>query len=66
MIINNKFSFGQIVYLKTDKDQLPRMVTKMQVDSNMSVIYELSCGVQDTWHFGIEITEERDTLLAVS
>lgn len=66
MVISNKFSFGQIVYLKTDKDQLPRMVTKMQVNSNMSVIYELSCGTQDTWHFAIEIAEERDTLLAVS
>lgn len=66
MIINNKFKFGQTVYLRTDKDQQPRMVTKMQVNPNLSITYELSCGIQDTWHFEIEISEERDALLAVS
>lgn len=66
MIINNKFAFGQIVYLKTDKEQHPRIVTRIQIYSNLNIYYALSCGTAETWHFDIEITEERDALLAVS
>jgi hypothetical protein len=66
MIINTKYGFGPIVYLRTDKEQLPRIVTRMQISPNMTVTYELSCGTESSWHFDIEISEERDALMAVS
>ena len=52
------YQYGETVYLKTDTDQLPRMVTGyvLRLDS---VIYYLSCGTSETMHYDIEITSEK-------
>ena len=56
---------GDIVYLRTDKEQLPRLVTRLNV-SDTDVRYELAQGLTSTWHFAIEISTERDTLLPIT
>jgi len=53
---NPKFKKGQIVYLRTDPDQLPRMVTRYLV--GQSILYEVSLGEQLSYHSDYEISEQ--------
>lgn len=57
-----EFEIGQIVYLKTDNEQHGRMVTGISLRPNRSVTYCLAFGETETWHYGIEIDDERDIL----
>lgn len=57
MVVDNKFNIGDTVYLKTDKDQLPRIVTSIRIFPT-GVCYCLSQGTTDTIHYEIEISEE--------
>lgn len=65
MVIDNKYTFGDIVYLATDVDQSPRIVTEVIVAKD-SILYELSCGERCSNHYDIEITSEKNVLLSVS
>lgn len=63
MIIDNKFNFWDIVYLKTDPDQEKRIVTEMKLIGSMgaiSILYLLSCGSQISNHYEEEISSEKD------
>jgi hypothetical protein len=55
-----EFEEGDIVYLKTDPEQLPRMVTAYKVRGGV-VTYELSLGEACSWHQGVEISYEKIT-----
>lgn len=59
MVIISKFDIGQIVYLRTDSEQSPRMVTKIGYSPNGLISYQLACGVDDTCHFELEMSEVR-------
>lgn len=62
MMIDNKYNFGDIVYLATDECQLPRMVTAITIRNGL-MVYELSCGsMTATWHTEIEMTIEKQVL----
>lgn len=54
----NKYSLSQIVYLITDPDQLPRIITAYTVRQN-GLTYELSCGAGVSWHFDFEISKDK-------
>lgn len=56
--IDNKYNIGETVYLKTDNEQLQRIVTAIKVLPN-DIIYYLSCGTQETAHYDFEITKEK-------
>lgn len=62
MIIETDHNFEDIVYLKTDPEQLPRIVTRFVV-SKHSVIYELNCGTVCSAHYGFEISSVRNILI---
>jgi hypothetical protein len=62
MKIENKFDIGQIVYLKTDEDQKPRMVTELKISANRGIMYALSAGASDTYHYAIEISETKNII----
>lgn len=64
MFIENKFDFGQTVYLKTDTDQLPRVVTQMSINPNGSISYQLSQGAAASWHWDFEISEEKNVIVS--
>lgn len=51
------FEIGQEVYLKTDDDQKKRMVCEINVKQT-GIIYRLSCGIADSWHYDFEITAD--------
>lgn len=62
MFIENEFNLRQVVYLKTDKDQLPRIITAIKIVPE-GLMYELSQGPNNSWHYDFEITETVDVML---
>ena len=60
MIIENKFELGEILYLKTDVDQLCRICTAIIVCPDNSFLYELTCGTQASKHYDFEISQEKN------
>jgi hypothetical protein len=65
MIIDNKFDLEAIVYLVTDPDQYERMVTRLIVAINCTILYELSCGTDTSLHYAAEITSKKNMELAL-
>jgi len=61
-----EFMMQQTVYLKTDKEQKPRLVTGIYLRPFNSVTYGLTESTTETWHYGFEINDERDIVLATS
>lgn len=55
------FEIGQIVYLKTDPDQLGRMCTGYIIRATVIVYYLTYIG-SETSHYDYEITQEPDAL----
>jgi hypothetical protein len=58
--ITIKYDFGDIVYLKTDIEQLPRMITGF-ILRQKSISYYCSCGTIESAHYDYELTSERIT-----
>lgn len=52
-----KFAIGELVYLVTDADQSPRMITGIMLRPN-SASYECSFGIVSSDHYEIELTRE--------
>ncbi|MBN8821292.1 MULTISPECIES: hypothetical protein [unclassified Spirosoma] len=63
--IDNKFSLKQTVYLKTDRDQLPRLVTAIKVCPD-DLLYELIQGTTSSYHYDFEISESADVLMTTT
>lgn len=64
MTINNKFSIGQFVYLTTDTDRLRRAVVGIKINPNNGLSYLLVCGEKDSWHYELEISDEKSGNIA--
>jgi len=60
-----EFTIGQIVYLKTDYEQLARIVTGIYIREN-SVSYIVSYLTEEYTHYGFEMTSGRDIVKATS
>jgi hypothetical protein len=60
MVIDNKFELGEILYLKTDAEQLGRIVTAIIVCPDDSYLYELTCGTHASKHYDFEISQEKN------
>lgn len=56
--IDVPFDFGQIVYLKTDIEQLPRQVLAVKVGADNSINVMLTQGEEAGWHYLFEISTE--------
>lgn len=65
MKINTKYDIGDIVYLKTDVEQLERIIIGITIVPN-SLIYTLMCGVEMSEHYDFEISDNEDTLKKVT
>jgi hypothetical protein len=66
MVIDNKFNFGDVVYLKTDPDQRARIVSKMSVLPTGVIVYELSHNTYTSPHYEFEISTEKDVLITTT
>ena len=56
------FEIGQTVYLKTDIDQLPRLVYKFIVYRD-SILYAVTQGITETEHYDFEMSETKNELI---
>lgn len=63
--IDNKYTFGDIIYLKTDKEQLPRIVTEIVITKG-DLIYGVYAGVVYSKHYDYEISATIDVLQSVT
>ena len=61
-----EFKIGQTVFLKTDKEQSQRVVTGISLRPLKSVTYCLTQNITETWHYGFEISDEKNILLSFS
>jgi hypothetical protein len=61
--IDNTFEFGDIVYLKTDTEQLPRIVIGIKMSAGGGILYELSQDCAYDYHYEIEISTEPNILI---
>ena len=62
MVIENKYNIGETVYLVTDEDQKPRIVTGINV-TGTGIRYNLVNGVTDTYHYELEMSAEKNILI---
>lgn len=60
MQINNKFNLGQIVFLKTDPEQMKRLVTEIYISPGDNIGYQLSLENLNSVHYELEITATPD------
>lgn len=62
LTIDNEYNMGDIVYVKTDSEQLPRIVTAIIV-TGRDILYECAAFVDISSHYGFELSPEKDILL---
>lgn len=65
MVIDNKYEIEQTVYLKTDTEQLQRVVTAITIKPMDLLVYELSCGRESSDHYEFEISDEMNVEIKV-
>ena len=65
MLVDNKFEFGDIVYLKTDTEQRQRIVFAIKVYKT-DILYELACGTTTSMHYDFEISKEVNVLITTT
>ena len=58
MMISTQYEFGDIVFLKTDIDQLERLITEITISEGNTLVFTLSCGTLNTKHFEFEFSKE--------
>lgn len=56
--VNIEFEIGDIVYLKTDVDQLPRQILSYQIDDT-STLYNIISGTVTSTHYGVELSHDK-------
>lgn len=59
MTINNKFKLGEMVYLRTDPDQFARIIVALQITVDGGMLYKLAIGMNEQWHYEVELTREK-------
>lgn len=66
VIVENEFNIGETVYLRTDVEQLPRVVTAISFTKRTEPRYQLMSGViVSGWHNELELSKERDVSLVL-
>lgn len=58
-----KYHIGEIVYLISDSDQLPRIITGIMFRPH-GFCYYISCATEETRHYEIEVSHEKTYVLS--
>lgn len=66
MKINNEFEFGDILYLKTDTYQNPRMLMAIEVYPEGELLYKVASGTTHSYHYAMELSKEKDLILTTT
>lgn len=61
-VIDTAFEIGDIVYIRTDTEQLPRQVYCYLVFRN-DVIYKCACGTIISEHYEFELSTEANVMI---
>lgn len=56
-----EFDIRDTVYIKTDPEQLERIVTGIIIREN-GIVYHVSYCTDETSHYGFELSEEKDVM----
>ena len=59
------FDLKQIVYLKTDKEQLERIITGINIRP-CGVIYRVNYAEMESFHYDFEMTKDKDVVKSIS
>jgi len=63
------FKLGEVVYLRTDTEQLQRIITEVNIAGNSMqdsvLMYELSQGENISKHYSSEIARSKDTTISL-
>ncbi len=59
MIIENKYEIGEMVFIVTDREQLPRQVTAIKITPG-TILYQLACGTMVSDHYEVELSTEKN------
>lgn len=59
MTINNKFKLGQLVFHKTDPEQMPMLITAILVGLDGGLVYNCSIAAQRNDYYEAELAAER-------
>lgn len=65
IVVDVKYNIQEIVYLVTDREQLPRMVYSYVVYKN-EVMYRLLTGTITSEHYEFELSSEKNILVDVN
>lgn len=60
MVIDNKYDFGQVVYLVTDSEQQARIIQSFEVYKNGEILYKVGCGATASYHYDFELSEKEN------
>lgn len=58
MTIDPKYALGDIVWLKTDREEIPRMISGLVIRPT-GILYTLACGEKEGTHYDIELSAEK-------
>ena len=59
IIVENEYEIGSIVYLKTDEEQSPRIITSITVYSMGDLVYHLGKGTESSQHYEFELSKDK-------
>ena len=65
MVINNKFNIGDTVYIKTDVEQSPGIITCIQVNPG-DILYAVSRDSRNANFYDFELSYDKDILITIN
>ena len=65
MTIDNKYDIGESVYLKTDPEQLERIVYAIEIRIT-GLLYSVCCGTSTSNHFDFEMSRNKDVVKSIT
>lgn len=65
MVINNTFTHGEVVYLRTDIDQNHGIIISIKIYKGGEYMYEVVRGITTSLHYDFELSAEKNTLITV-
>ncbi len=66
MVIDNKYSIGDFVYLATDVDQIKRLITAITIYPGGHLTYTLTECASTSDHYDFEITADENIEIKVT
>lgn len=63
--VNNKYTFGDTVYLVTDPEQLKRVVIGIYIRQG-GILYEICHDVHTSEHYDFELSDTEDIIMKTS